>query len=164
MGDAAIVEPSGKTRRYGVEFGTRLQLAKHLIADTDATYTIARSIEEPDGQDFIPLAPDLTVSGGLSYIGDQFTFGSRYRYIKDRPANEDNTLTADGYFILDINASYSIGKLTVGLNIENVFDTEWNQAQFATESQLATESSSTEEIHFTPGVPIFVQGQLSYRF
>ena len=36
-----------------------------MYANAGINYTLERSTEEPAGQDFIPLAPDLTSSGGF---------------------------------------------------------------------------------------------------
>jgi hypothetical protein len=165
VGDAGIVEPSGKTERYGLDLGLRYQFNDWLYFDSDATFTKARSIDEIDGQDFIPLAPDFTLAGGLSVnnLGD-FSGGLRYRYIDDRPANEDNSIVAEGYFVTDINLNYSIGNVTLGMVIENLFDVDWNETQFATESRLQNEVQSVEEIHFTPGTPFYIRGSISYKF
>jgi outer membrane receptor for Fe3+-dicitrate len=165
VGDAGIVEPSGKTERYGFDLGVRYQLNDWLFFDTDATYTHARSTEDPDGQNYIPLAPDFTLAGGFSVNDlDGFSGGIRYRYIDDRPANEDNSIVAEGYFVTDFNVNYSFNKVTLGLIVENLFDTDWNETQFATESRLQNEAQSVEEIHFTPGTPFFLKGTISYRF
>ncbi|WP_248723956.1 TonB-dependent receptor domain-containing protein [Seonamhaeicola sp. ML3] len=165
VGDAGVVEPSGKTERYGVDFGIRYQFSDYIHFNTDATYTKARSTAEDEGNDYIPLAPDFTVTGGLSlqdYKG--FSGSINYRYLDDRPANEDNSIVADGYFVTDINANYTIKNITFGVVIENLFDTEWNETQFATESRLQNEITPVEEIHFTPGTPFFIKGVISYKF
>ncbi len=165
VGDAGIVEPSGKTKRYGLDFGLRYQLTDWLYANADMNYTHARSSEEPKGKDYIPLSPDLTSSGGLSFrnVGN-FSGGINYRFIKDRPANEDNSIIAKGYFISDLNLNYSVKNWTLGLIIENLFDSEWNETQFATESRLQNEINSFEEIHFTPGTPFFIKGKIIVSF
>ncbi|WP_452220519.1 TonB-dependent receptor [Lacinutrix salivirga] len=165
VGDAGIVEPSGKTERYGLDLGLRYQFNDWLYFDTDATLTKARSIDAPDGEDYIPLAPDFTMSGGLSLNNyKNFSGGIRYRYLDDRPANEDNSIIADGYFITDFNINYTIGKLTLGVIVENIFDVEWKETQFATESRLQNEAQPVEEIHFTPGTPFFIKSSLTYKF
>jgi len=166
VGDAGIVEPSGKSRRYGLDLGLRYQIADWLYFDTDATFTDARSVDEPSGEDYIPLAPDFTLTGGLSVNNLKgFSGGIRYRYIDDRPANEDNSIVADGYFVTDLNLSYEFtNNLVFGIAIENLFDTEWNETQFATESRLENELNPVEEIHFTPGTPFFLKANVSYRF
>ncbi|MFD2550584.1 TonB-dependent receptor [Bizionia sediminis] len=166
VGDAGIVEPSGKSERYGLDVGLRYQFTNWLYFDTDATFTHARSVDEPNGADYIPLAPDFTLTGGLALNDlNGFSGGIRYRYIDDRPANEDNSIVASGYFVTDLNLNYAFNtNFTVGLAIENLFDTEWNETQFATESRLQNELEPVEEIHFTPGTPFFINGIVSYRF
>jgi len=165
VGDAGIVEPSGKTRRYGLDLGLRYQMNDWLFFDTDATLTHARSIDDPDGQNYIPLAPDFTLTGGVSvddYKG--FSGGLRLRYLDDRAANEDNSIVAKGYTVTDFNVNYTIKDVTLGIAIENLFDVEWNETQFATTSRLQNETAPVEEIHFTPGTPFFLKGTVTYKF
>ncbi|MNQ38247.1 Vitamin B12 transporter BtuB precursor [compost metagenome] len=165
VGDAGIVEPSGKSKRMGIDLGLRYQLNDWLYFDADANYTYARSIDEPNGQDYIPLAPDFTTTGGLSFQkANGFSGGIRYRYLENRPANEDNSIVAKGYFVSDMNVNYQYEKITFGIAIENTFNTEWNETQFATESRLQNEPEPVEEIHFTPGTPFFIKGKISYSF
>lgn len=165
VGDAGIVEPSGKTRRYGWDIGLRYQFNDWLYLDTDATLTHARSIDEPEGEDYIPLAPDFTLAGGLSVDDlNGFSGGLRFRYLGDRAANEDNSIVAEGYMVTDFNINYRLNHITLGLAIENLFDVAWNETQFATESRLQNEAQPVEEIHFTPGTPFFVKGTIAYRF
>lgn len=165
VGDAGIVEPSGKSRRLGVDFGMRYEATDWLYLFGDINYTYARSTEEPQGADFIPLAPDLTSVGGITVnnLGD-FSGGLNYRYIKDRPANEDNSIVADGYFVTDLNLNYTYKNIVFGVAVENLFDTEWNETQFATESRLFNEPEPVEEIHFTPGTPFFIRGKVTVNF
>ncbi|MGB1210628.1 MAG: TonB-dependent receptor [Lacinutrix venerupis] len=166
VGDAGIVEPSGETERLGLDLGLRYQLNDYLYFNTDATLTKARSIEENDGEDYIPLAPSFTMVGGLAlnnYKG--FSGALSYRFLDDRAANEDYSVTAEGYFVTDFNLNYKFNKnLTLGISIENIFDTEWNETQFLTESRLQNEIDSTEEIHFTPGTPFNAKATLTYNF
>jgi len=76
--------------------------------------------------------------GGLAikdYKG--FSGALRYRYLGDRAANEDYSVTAKGYFITDLNLNYRLNKhMTLGIAMENIFDAEWNETQFLTESRL----------------------------
>ena len=165
VGDAGIVEPSGRTRRLGVEFGARYQVTDWLYAYSDINYTYGRSVDEPDGEDYIPLAPDLTSVGGINIENVKgFSAGLSYRFVDDRAANEDNSIVADGYFITDFNVNYKWKNWTLGVIIENLFDTEWNETQFATESRLFDEATSVEEIHFTPGTPFSLRGKVSVNF
>lgn len=164
VGDAGIVEPSGKTRRMGADLGVRYQLTDWLFLDSDITYTYARSTEEPEGEDYIPLAPDFTYTGGLSTKFDSgFSAGLQLRHLANRPANEDNSIVAKGYTVTDINLNYEWKNILFGITVENLFDTEWNETQFATESRLQDEQTPVEEIHFTPGMPFFLKGRIVFK-
>jgi outer membrane receptor protein involved in Fe transport len=135
-----------------------------LFFDSDLTYAYARITDEPEDAQFIPLAPKLTYTGGLSLQDEKFSGGIHWRFLGDRPATEDNQIIAKGYFITDLNLNYTIDKVTFGFVIENLFDSEWNETQFATESRLSFEPSSVEEIHFTPGTPFYIKGTIQYAF
>ena len=165
VGDAGIVEPSGKTKRLGLELGVRYQVWDWLYLNSDINYTYGRSIDEPDGQDYIPLAPDFTAVGGLTFtdIGD-FSGSLNYRFLDDRAANKDNSIIAEGYFVTDFNINYKYENWTIVVIIENILDTQWNETQFATKSRLLNETASVEEIHFTPGTPFYLRGKISVQF
>ena len=166
VGDAGIIEPSGKSERFGLDLGVRYQLTDKVYFNTDATLTRARSLEETDGNDYIPLAPDFTLVGGLSFKDvNNFSGGINYRYVDDRPANEDNSVQAEGYFVTDLNLNYAFDNhWKLGVSIENLFDTDWKETQFLTESRLQNEAQAVEEIHFTPGTPFYFKTTLSYSF
>ncbi|MCQ0110070.1 TonB-dependent receptor [Zhouia amylolytica] len=165
VGDAAIVEPSGETRRLGVDFGARYQALPWLYVYADVNLSKGRSVGAPEGANYIPLAPDFTSVGGLliDNLGN-FSGSLTYKYVDDRPANEDDSIVAEGYFVSDFNVNYSLRNWTFGIIIENLFNTEWNETQFATESRLFDEPAPVEEIHFTPGTPFYLRGKVSVRF
>ena len=82
----------------------------------------------------------------------------------DRPANEDNSIVAEGYTVVDLNLGYKWRRFDFGVQVQNLFDTEWNETQFATESRLQNETNPVEEIHFTPGTPFFLKALIQYNF
>lgn len=165
VGDEAVVEPSGKTNRKGVDVSGRWQLANWLFADFDVNYALGRAVEEPEDANYIPLAPEITSIGGLSFEAKNGLNGSlRYRYVGDRPANEDNSVIAQGYFLMDAVFNYTRPSFEVGFTIQNMLNTKWREAQFDTESRLFNEPSSVSEIHYTPGTPFNAQFHFSYFF
>lgn len=164
VGDEAVVEPGGKTRRCGVDAGLRWQFLNNWYLQADYTYSHACSIGEPKGEDYLPLAPVHTFVAGLNFQWNNLTASLKCRYMGDRPANEDYTLKAKGYCVADFNASYTYKRFTVGAIIENLFNTDWDEAQFATETRLKDEPEPVDEMHFTPGTPFNARGFLSVRF
>lgn len=158
VGDAGIVEPSGQTRRVGVDLLARYQLTRFLFADMNFNWAHGRFIKSPKEEAHIPLSPKITSTGGLTYKKSTGLNGSlHYRFLKDRPANENNTVTAKGYFITDANVNYTYHNFEVGVIIENVFNAKWNEAQFDTKSRLRHETNPVSELHFTPGIPFFAK-------
>ena len=165
VGDAGVVEPSGQTRRQGIDVSVRYQITKNLYFDVDVNTAKPRAIGELEGQNFLPLAPTFTTVGGLSLQNKSGFSGSlRYRYIGDRPANADNTIIAKGYFVNDLQANYSQKCYNLGLSIQNIFNVRWKETQFATNSRLKNEVEPVEEIHFTPGTPFFARLSLTLFF
>jgi outer membrane receptor protein involved in Fe transport len=165
VGDEGIVEPSGKSRRKGIDVMTRYQISDHLYFNANLNMTDARLIGNAKGEDYIPLAPLLTSTGGLYYKRKEgFNGGLSYRFIGDRPANEDNTIKARGYFIADGVVNYTKSRYEIGMMVENIFNSTWNEAQFATESRLKDEPMPVNELHYTPGTPFFLKVKFAVFF
>jgi len=99
VGDAGVVEPSGKTNRQGLDLCVRYQPLNWLFWNFDANYTHARVIKEEPREDYIPLAPDFTIVNGLNMIYSSEIYGGvNARYIKERPASVDNSIIAVLFF------------------------------------------------------------------
>lgn len=165
VGDEAVVEPSGKTRRLGVDVSVRYQPVKWLYLDADVNYANAREIGQPKGENYIPLAPVLTSTGGIGVnLPMGFSANIRYRYMKDRPANEANSLVAKGYFVNDLMLAYTHRQFQFTVQAQNLFNVNWNEAQFETETRLQHETESVTDMCFTPGTPFYLKAGVSVRF
>ena len=178
-------QPNGATRRWGVDFETRYQFTSWLFFDYDLTWDDARfrTGEFPGGA--IPLAPTLLMNGGLTTdFGNGFSAALRVRYLGDRWANEDRTIPARGYTLLDLIGNYRWRNLGAQLSFLNLTDTDWREAQFDDQSCVRSEvgaagdcgqvhpgqqgsaqsNAGVEGIHFTPGNPFWVRGGVSVFF
>jgi outer membrane cobalamin receptor len=164
VGDEGIIEPSGKTRRIGLDLSARYQFNKWLFGDLDINLTRARAIGEAKGESYISLAPSFTSIGGLTIKTSGFSGAIRYRFIADRPGNEMNSVTATGYFISDLVVSHQWKAWELKLSLENIMNTSWKEAQFDTESRLQFETDPVSEIHFTPGPPRYFKVGIGFTF
>ncbi len=170
VGDDGTTENKGASRRYGVDLSGRAQLLSWLFLDLDFNMSQGRLIDTLFGMQkttdyYIPLAPTLTSVGGLTAkFKKGLEFGLRYRYMKDRPANESNTIVAHGYNVVDFTANYKTKHYKVGLVIENLLNVKWNEAQFDTETRLRNETKSVDELHYTPGTPFYAKLVIGYIF
>jgi outer membrane receptor protein involved in Fe transport len=176
VGDEGTTEPSGATRRIGGELEVRYRILDWLFFDVDYTQTVARFRFEPDAADDVPLAPRFTVNGGITARREDGLFGSiRTRAISSRPANEDDSIRAAGYTIWDLQLGKRfelpeawtggyVKALTLQLDIMNLFDHDYREAQFATDSRLAFEPEVVSDLNFTPGYPLTAIGSISLAF
>ncbi|KAA2239440.1 TonB-dependent receptor [Chitinophaga agrisoli] len=165
VGDEGVVEPSGKSRRLGFDISARYQPIQWLYFDVDLNYSNGRAAGAPKGENYLPLAPVLTSIGGLTVKTKPGINASlRYRYMGNRPANEDNTVVAKGYFVTDAFINFVRPRYELGLSVQNLFDVKWKETQFDTESRLLNEPTPVSEIHFTPGTPCYLKLSASYLF
>jgi outer membrane receptor protein involved in Fe transport len=174
VGDDGTTEARGPTRRWGIDFETRYPLLDWLYADFDLAYADPRF--RVTGQ-AIPLAITLLMNGGLTArFSDGLSGAIRFRYIDDRPLNENRTLTARGYYLVDLIFQYRWRNFEASLQLLNLTNNDWRETQFDTNSCVRREvgvdprcpasggGEGIEGNNFTPGNPINVQGALTLFF
>jgi TonB family protein len=172
--------PNPPTRRFGVDFDAKWDIYGHwLFADVDFMFahvqytttlnTAGLSAEGVpsvlNGLD-VPLAPTETCTAGLTA---EFPFGLKtrlsLRQMDNHPANNDGTETVQGYALLDFTSSYRWRFLGFSLSVENMLNTAWREGQFDYVSRLPGEpTAGVEEVDYTPGAPINVQGSVTIFF
>lgn len=163
-GDEGTTESSGRTHRQGIDAEVRVQPWEWLTIGGDATIAKGRFLDEPKGADYIPLAPEVTLTANAAVRWDAYSAALRLRHVGDRPANGDNSVRAKGYSVFDLSAMYRFPSFDLYLNVENLFNVAWNEAQFDTESELRGEASPISELHFTAGTPRSVRGGVAFHF
>lgn len=178
-GAGGSFQPSGRTRRYGVDFEARYQFTRWLYGDYDLSWAHARF----RNGDAVALAPSLLMNGGLSAeFENGLAVALRLRYVDDRPAIEDRSLTARGYLLLDLIGRYRWKSIELDLALKNLTDRDYREAQFADNSCVLREvgtatgcsarpGQQTEhaedpagDIHFTPGNPLGAYGGVKVFF
>jgi outer membrane receptor protein involved in Fe transport len=163
-GDAGTTEPSGQTRRYGLEASARYKIGNWFFADVEGTLTKAvYRVDAGNGGGSVALAPTRTLSAGVSArptIGSFTPFAAlRFKAIGSRPATEDGSLTAEGFAILDANAGLRWKNIEAAIDIQNLTNTKWREVQFATDTRLRYEPKVVSGIHYSPGWPFTAIGR-----
>jgi hypothetical protein len=157
-GDEGTLDPGDKTKREGIDFSARYQFSSWLYAFLDINYAHARDIQAPKGENYVPLAVPLSSAGGLNYkFANGINGALSYRYMKDRPANANNSLVAEGYFVSDLTVFYTKKKFELGIEIQNLFNTEWREEQFEVNSRLKNEPAPVDDMNYTAGTPFFAK-------
>jgi hypothetical protein len=163
-GDGGTTALSNPTQRIGVDAEMRYAFLPWLWFDADISYAHATETNLPAGHNHVPLAPTMVASGGLSALrSNGFSGAIRFRAIGNRPGDEDNALTAHSYTIFNANITYKYKQILFSVNCENIFNVDWNEAQFETLTRLKGKQP-VNDICFTPGNPINFQFGVSYKF
>jgi TonB-dependent receptor-like protein/carboxypeptidase-like protein len=159
---AGPVSPSGRTVRDGIDFSARYQLTQWLFVNTNLNFARPRYLDSLKGHDYVPLAPTFTSTAGLDFrLKNGINGGINYRYLHDRAANTDYTLTARGYFITDLAVNYTKKRYEIGISVENLFNRQWDESQFEYISRLKGEAAPVDQVSYTPGVPFFAKLKLA---
>jgi len=163
--DKGTMDLGDRTLRRGIDLSARYQFTSWLFVHIDLNYCKARDLQAAKGADYLPLAVPFCSAGGLDFRVRNGLNGSLgYRYMADRPANEDNTLVAQGYFITDLQVNYTRPRWEVGLELHNLLNTPWRETQFETFSRMRNEPAPVNDISFTPGTPFFARLKLGIFF
>ena len=159
------VTPSGRSVREGVDFSARYEITKWLFANLNINPAKPRYIDSIKGHDYVPLAPTFTSTASLNFrFKNGINGGISYRYLHNRAANSDYTLTAQGYFITDLAVNYTRKRYELGIAIENLFNQQWDESQFEYISQLKNEKTPVDQVSYTPGVPFFAKFKVAVFF
>ncbi len=163
--DGFEFEDKGRSERIGGEASFRYQPLPYFWLDTDLNYSYGTLLDAPDDENKIPSAPRFSSTGGATVRLENGIRGSlRYRYLGERPLIEDESVTAQDYFIMDAVINYRKPSYEIGLSIENIFDQKWREAVFYDSSQLQGEAAPVDDVHFTPGTPFLAKLSFTYFF
>jgi outer membrane receptor protein involved in Fe transport len=151
VGDEGTFEPSGRSRRYGVESEIRYDILPWLSYDLDFSYTWAKFLNG----DAVPLAPRLVTYTGLTArhpSGVQARL--QMRYIGSRYAIEDRSIKTPPSTVFDLFLKYLWKRYEFFLTFENLGNVKRRSAEHAFVSRLPTEpAAGVLGSHFTPGEP-----------
>lgn len=154
-GDNGGTEPSDPTQRYGLDVDLAWKPLPWLSLDANVAVGRSSFVANQGNGGALALSPRLMGGGGVTFENAAGSFASlRVRGIDSRPANDDGSLVAEGYALVDVVAEHHFGKTSLGLSITNLLDSDWREAQFAEESRVTPTAEVVEDVHFTPGTPM----------
>ncbi len=166
-GDGGTTEIRGASRRRGVEVAARGQVWGPLYVNGSVTYTKA---EFRNGA-AIPLAPEVTAYGAVLLAWPEgLTSQLQATYLGVRPLIEDRSANAPSWLNFDLSERYQLpvtlpyGRMEAFLFVQNLFNTQWEQATFFFQSQLRNEGAPRNDLHFVPGNPRMVMGGIAWYF
>jgi hypothetical protein len=165
VGDAGGTEPSGATRRYGVEWANFYRPAPWLVLDADLALTHGRYRNAaPD--DRIANSIGTVFTAGVSVPDVSGWFGSvRLRYFGRQPLIEDNTVTAPASSTVNVVLGRILGAWEVAAEVLNAFDRANNDIAYYYTSRLPGEAAEgVDDVHFHPAEPRMLRIRVSRTF
>ncbi len=167
-GDAGDTMPSRASRRIGVEWTNRYRPISWATIDADFAYTYARftDADNPVG-DFIPAAPAIVASAGVTLGEDTGWFGAlRWRFFGARPLIEDGSVYSGATSLFDARVGYTFQNgLKLTLDVLNLFNTQADQVSYYYASRLPGEPlEGVNDIHLHPTEPLAVRFTITKAF
>ena len=159
-GDAGTNQPSGPTRRYGVELANWYTPAKWLTIDADYAWSHARFTDNEPAGDYVPEALVATFDGGVAVHDldgalEAWSAGLRLRYFGPRPLTQDGTIQSRATTLLYADLGYRFNPdWSVGFDIFNLLDARTSDIDYYYASRLPGEPlAGVTDIHTHPSEP-----------
>jgi outer membrane receptor protein involved in Fe transport len=158
VGDEGTFEPSGASRRQGVESEFRYDILLWLSYDLDLSYTWAKFVNG----DKVPLAPRFLAFSGLTARHDSgLQARLQMRHIGRRYGIEDGSFQTPTSTIFDLFLKYVWQRYEFFVQFQNLTNKKWRAAEHVFESRTPGEVTAglpgQLDAHFTPGDPFTVK-------
>jgi len=162
VGDEGTFEPSGASKRHGIEAEFRYDILPWLTYDLDASYSWARFTNG----EAVPLAPRALAFTGLTARHDSgLQARLQMRYIGPRYAIEDRSIKVPQSAIFDLFLKYLWHQRhEFFVAFQNLANTKWRSAEHAVTSRLQGEPpEGVLGANFTPGDPFTATAGVTMR-
>ena len=166
-GDSGGTEPSGASRRYGVEWANFYRASSWLTFDGDFSLTHARYRHDVEGGGTrIPNSISSVVTAGATVDLPAGFFGSvRLRYFGPQPLIENNSVIAPSTLTLNGRIGYRLHLWDLSLEILNILDRKNNDIAYYYASRLPGEPlDGISDVHFHPAEPRTVRFTATRKF
>ena len=154
VGDAGTSQPSGATRRFGIEVASFWRPTDWLAFDVSGAWSHARFLDAPKDQAYIPNALAFVGSAGVTFTPGHGWEGSlRARYLGKSALIADNSVGGDPSFIMNAGVSKEFGSFRVGFEILNLTNSKDNEIEYFYASRLRGEPAPVDDRFIHPLEP-----------
>ena len=154
VGDAGTTEPSGASRRWGVEFNNFWAINDIWTLEADFSWTDSK-FEDAPGEDEIPGALPFVATGALTVEYPSGWFGSfRIRYFDGAPLVEDGSVEGQGSTMANLALGWSNERWRIQADMLNLFDSDDKDIEYFYASRLPGEPlDGVEDVHYHVSEP-----------
>ena len=170
VGDSGSTVEGPASRRTGVEITNYIYPDPWVSLDVDLSFSRARFVGLPDGENFVPGALNRVISAGFSVNPPAGVtagpFGSiRVRHFGPRSLVEDNSERSRSTSILNGEAGYQFSP-RVRLRVDgfNLLNNEVSDIDYFFESRLRDEPEPVLDRHFHAAIPRSARVALQVSF
>jgi len=166
VGDAGGTEPTGRTRRHGIEWANFWRPRPWLALDADVALTHARYRDDAGGGTRIANSIGRVVTAGaILGAGSGLQGGLRLRYFGAQPLREDNAFRAPSSMTVNGRIGWRAKAWELSADLLNVFDRRNHDIAYAYTSRRPGEpAAGIDDVHFHPAEPRTLRVTLSRRF
>ena len=162
VGDEGTFEPSGASRRRGIESEVRYDILPWLSLDSDISYTWAKFVNG----DKVRLAPRFLTFTGLTARHDSgLQARLQMRHIGRRYGIEDGSILTPTSTIFDLFLKYTWKRYDFFMQFQNLANVKWRSAEHVFESrtpnELAAGLPGQNGSNYTPGDPFNVRAGMT---
>ncbi len=164
VGDAGSTEPNDASRRYGAEATLFWRPIDLVTLDFSAATTDAKLVGPASGQTHIPGSVSNVFAAGATVDFPSGVSGSiRVRHFGSAPLIEDASVRSDGTTLVNLSTYYRTGKLRIGLDLFNAFNSRDADITYFYASRLQGEpAGGIEDRHIHPVEPRQLRGSVRY--
>jgi hypothetical protein len=159
VGDSGSTEEGPASRRTGIEITNYVYPHPWVNLDIDVSFSKARFVDVPEGEDFVPGSLNRVISAGIGVnppagVSSGPFGGIRLRHFGPRPLIEDNSVESKSTSIVNGEVGYKFSeKVRLTLEGFNIFNAEVSDIDYFFESRLRDEPAPVEDIHFHAAIP-----------
>lgn len=170
VGDSGSTEEGPASRRSGIEITNYVYPNKWVALDLDLSFSRARFVGLPEGENFVPGALNRVISVGLGVNPPAGVaagvFGSiRLRHFGPRSLIEDNSERSRSTSILNGEVGYQLSpRARVRVDGFNLLDSKVSDIDYYFESRLRDEPAPVMDRHFHAAIPRSARVALQVSF
>jgi hypothetical protein len=142
-----------------------------VTLDGDLSFSRARFLDVPVGEDFVPGALNRVISAGIGvnpppHVGAGMFGALRLRHFGPRALIEDNSVTSRATSIVNGEAGYQFSRqFRLRLEGFNLFDAKVSDIDYFFASRLPGEpEDGVEDLHFHAAIPRSARVSLQVSF
>ncbi|MEO6590222.1 MAG: TonB-dependent receptor [Pyrinomonadaceae bacterium] len=171
--DDGSIEFAGRSRSYGIETKTSVQIRRYLSFNAGLTQVIKAFYPGQFGTGAAPRRIQVdsaphTVANGSFVLSEYYGFNSslNWRHISNyRLDGENDAIRAAGHDVVDFSVAKRLRKwVDLNFSIDNLLDKRYFETQNFFESRTCPMCDVSERIHATPGYSRAINVGVTFRF